>query len=275
MKLLIDGVSLEVQEQGAGDVSLVFLHYWGGTHRTWNRVTAELQSSYRTVTYDMRGWGESGASRNGNSISALADEATSLTEHLALSRYILIGHSMGGKVVQLVASRNPPGLLGLVLVAPATPTPTILPEQAKQQQIHAYDSRETVLQTIAFLSEGALDPDTVEQVVRDSLSGSPEAKRAWPCTAMLEDISSEVSRIAVPTLVLAGEQDRLDSVDQHRREVVARIAGATLKVIPRSGHLLPLDEPEQTARAIRQFVERVRAGSTYSGHDPDQAGAQR
>ena len=264
-----------MQERGAGDLSLVFLHYWGGTHRTWNKVTAELQSSYRTVTYDMRGWGESGASSNGYSIAALADEAIALIEHLALSRYILIGHSMGGKVAQLVASRNPPGLLGLVLVAPATPTPTILPEEAKQQQIHAYDNRETVLQTIAFLSEGALDPETVEQVVRDSLSGTPEAKRAWPATAMLEDISSEVSKITVAALVLAGEQDRLDSVEQHRREVVARIAEATLEVIPQSGHLLPLDEPKPTACAIQQFVDRVRIGSTSSGNDVNPRGAQR
>ena len=275
MKVLIGGISLEVQEQGAGDISLVFLHYWGGTHRTWNKVTAELQSSYRTVTYDMRGWGESGASSNGYSIAALADEAMALVEHFALSCYILIGHSMGGKVAQLVASRRPPGLLGLVLVAPATPTPTLLPEEAKQQQIHAYDNRGTVLQTIAFLSEGSLDPDTVEQVVRDSLSGTPEAKRAWPATAMLEDISTEVSKIAVPTLVLAGEQDRLDSIEQHRREVVARIAGATLEVIPQSGHLLPLDEPERTARAIREFVDQIRTGSTIGGHNVDQKGSQR
>ena len=154
MKISIGGVSLEVQDRGAGDISLIFLHYWGGTHRTWDKVAAELQSSCRTITYDMRGWGESGAARTDYSVTALADEAMSLIEHLALSRYVLVGHSMGGKVAQLIASGNPNGLLGLVLVAPAKPTPTFMPEEAKQQQIHAYDTRETVLQTIAFLSEG-------------------------------------------------------------------------------------------------------------------------
>ena len=257
MKMLIGGISIEVEERGAGDVSLVFLHYWGGTHRTWSKVAAELQSAYRTVTYDMRGWGGSGASDEGYSISALAEECTALVEHLALSRYVLIGHSMGGKVAQLVASRNPQGLLGLVLVAPATPTPNHLPEGAKQQQIHAYDTRETVLQTIEFLSAGALDSDSVEQIVADSLSGTSEAKLAWPTSAILEDISSEVSKIAVPTLVLAGEQDRLDSVEQHRREVVERIPRATLEIIPRSGHLLPIDEPVRTARAIQLFVSSI------------------
>lgn len=256
MKALIGKILLNIEELGAGDLALVFLHYWGGTHRTWNKMAAELQSSYRIVTYDMRGWGESGAAEDGYSIAALGDEAMALIEHLGLGRYVLIGHSMGGKVAQLVASRNPQGLVGLILIAPATPTPSHLPQEAKLQQIHAYDNRETVLQTIAFLSARTPDPETVEQIVQDSLSGTPEAKLAWPTSAIDEDISAEVSRISVPTLVLAGERDRLDSVAQHRREVIARISGARLEIIPQSGHLLPIDEPVQTARAIDLFVRQ-------------------
>jgi len=218
----------------------------------------ELESSYRIITYDMRGWGGSGAAEDGYSITALADEAMALIEHLGLRKYVLIGHSMGGKVSQLVASRRPEGLVGLVLVAPATPTPSHFSEEAKQQQIHAYDNRETVLQTIGFLSARTLDPETVEQIVQDSLSGTAEAKLAWPTSAIDEDISAEVSKITVPTLVLAGEHDRLDSVEQHRREVIARISGARLEVIPDSGHLLPVDEPVRTARAIDNFVGQWR-----------------
>ena len=256
MNVVIGNVLLNVEGSGAGDPALVFLHYWGGTHRTWKKVAAGLKSSYRIVTYDMRGWGGSGAAVDGYSITALADEAMALIEYLGLRKYVLIGHSMGGKVAQLVASRNPQGLAGLILVAPATPTATHLPEQEMQKQIHAYDNRETVLQTIAFLSARTPDPETVEQIVEDSLSGTPEAKMAWPTSVILEDISSEVSKIRVPTLVLAGELDRLDSVEQHRREVVARISGARLEIIPQSGHLLPIDEPVRTARAIDLFVKQ-------------------
>jgi len=254
MKALIGNVSLNIEERGAGNLALVFLHYWGGTHRTWSKVAAELQSAYRVVSYDMRGWGESGVAEDGYSITALADEAAALIQYLGLSNYVLIGHSMGGKVAQLVASRNPQGLFALILVAPAIPSPSHLPEEEKQQQIHAYDNRETVLQTIAFLSAQTPDPETVEQILQDSLSGTPDAKLAWPTFAMLEDISSEVSKISVPTLVLAGELDHLDSVEQHRREVIARIPGARLNIIPHSGHLLPIDEPVRLARAIDQFL---------------------
>jgi len=116
-----------------------------------------------------------------------------------------------------------------------------------------------VLQTIAFLSARTPEPDVVEQIVEDSLSGVPEAKLAWPTSAILEDISSETSRIAVPTLVLAGEQDRLDSIEQHRREIIARITNARLEIIADSGHLIPIDEPVKLARAIAEFITQLPA----------------
>jgi pimeloyl-ACP methyl ester carboxylesterase len=58
----------------------------------------------------------------------------------------------------------------------------------------------------------------------------------------------------VPTLILAGEQDKQDSLEQHRREVLARIPGAKMIVIQNCGHLMPIDQPDQLADAIRSFV---------------------
>ena len=257
MKRLVKSIMLYSQEQGAGGSSIVFLHYWGGTHRTWHKVVAGLGGSRHTVTYDMRGWGQSEPA-SGYSMAELADEAQMLIEQLALKTYVLVGHSMGGKVAQLLASRRPVGLVGLVLVAPAAPTPAHFPEEALQKQLHAYDNRDTILQTIAFLCARTPDVETVEQIVADSLSGVPAAKRAWPTSAIREDISAEVTRIDVPTLLLAGEHDRLDSVDQHRREVLARIANARLQIIHGSGHLIPIDEPVALAQAIDAFIVQLK-----------------
>lgn len=259
MKRIVEGISLNAEEKGNGEISLVFLHYWGGTHRTWNRVTEKLAGSFHTVTYDMRGWGRSDSAESGYSLTELANEAASLIHELRLTKYVLVGHSMGGKVAQLLASRHPAGLAGLVLVAPAAPTPTRFPEEARQQQIHAYDNRDTVLKTIAFLSARTPAPEIVEQIVEDSLSGTNEAKLAWPTSAILEDISADVPRIEVPTLVLAGEHDHLDSVEQHRREILARIPNSRLAIIPDSGHLIPIDEPVRLARAIEPFVAQLHA----------------
>lgn len=254
MKYTIGNLFLNVEEQGTGEPALVFLHYWGGSLRTWNMVVGKLKGSFRCVTYDMRGWGKSDAPASGYSISDLAAETVALIAALGLKKYVLVGHSMGGKVAQLFASRNPVGLAGLVLVAPAPPTPVHFPEEIRQQQLHAYDNRETVLQAIGFLTSHPPSSDITEQIIEDSLGGSREAVLAWPTSSLLEDISAELPKIAMPTLILAGEEDRLDSIEQHRKEVLARIANSRLQIIFGSGHLVPIDEPEQLAEAIAQFV---------------------
>jgi len=67
-------------------------------------------------------------------------------------------------------------------------------------------------------------------------------------------ISAEVNNIAVPTLIVAGDQDRQDPVEQHQHEVLPRILGAKLQIVQDCGHLIPVDQPERLADAIRAFV---------------------
>lgn len=256
--MTIQGLSIHVEQQGSAAPAIIFLHYWGGTSRTWRQVAAKLGDKFRTVAYDARGWGRSDKPAAGYALADLADEVLALVEHLGVDKFVLVGHSVGGKIAQLAASRRPQGLVGLVLVAPAPPSPLRLPDEMRATQLRAYDNRENVLQTIRFLSARMPSAELVEQIVEDSMSGSREATLAYPTSSILEDISAEVSKIAVPTLVLAGELDQLDSVEQHRREVVARIADARFEIVPGSGHLLPIDEPAELANRIAAFVSSLK-----------------
>jgi 3-oxoadipate enol-lactonase len=233
---------------------LLFIHYWGGSARTWKAVVSRLSKDFRCVAYDQRGWGSSDAPPDGYSIGDLALDAEQIINALKIKRYVLVGHSMGGKVAQFLASRQPRGLEGLVLVAPAPPTPQNIPESARQQQLHAYDNRENAMQALAFLTARMPSSDLQEQIVSDNLAGSLPAKLAWPTSSAYEDISPYVNSIAVRTLVAAGEQDRQDPLEQHRREVLPHIPGAKLHVIAQSGHLVPIDQPEELAGVIRNFV---------------------
>jgi 3-oxoadipate enol-lactonase len=254
MKYQILGLSINVEQHGSGEPTVVFLHYWGGTSRTWRKVAAELQGKFATVAYDARGWGQSDKTSAGYALADLADEVLALVRELRVNKLVLVGHSLGGKIAQLAASRRPEGLLGLVLVAPAPPTPLRFPDEMRETQIHAYDNRENILQAIGFLSARTPSAEIVEQIVEDSMSGSREATLAYPTASILEDISSEVSKISVPTLVIAGELDQLDSIEQHKREVVARIPNTQVEIIKGSGHLVPIDEPVQLAEQIASFI---------------------
>ncbi len=98
MKVASNGLAIHVEEQGEGDLSLVFLHYWGGSSRTWKHVTAGLAPDFHTIAIDHRGWGESDAPASGYALADLAADAEGVVKALDLKRYILVGQSMGGKV---------------------------------------------------------------------------------------------------------------------------------------------------------------------------------
>jgi pimeloyl-ACP methyl ester carboxylesterase len=70
-----------------------------------------------------RGWGESAGLGGPYGLQQLADDVEAILEQLDLSEVALVGHSMGGKVAQIVAGRDAPTLTGLILVAPAPPVP--------------------------------------------------------------------------------------------------------------------------------------------------------
>lgn len=258
MKIASNGLQIHVEQRGVGDVALVFLHYWGGSSRTWRKVIAALPDRYRTVAPDHRGWGQSEAPASGYALADLAEDAQGVIAALGVRRYLLIGHSMGGKVAQLIAARRPEGLAGLVLVAPSPPSPLALPPEARAQMAGAYTSRASVGATIDHVLAGkTLSAEDREQVIEDSLAGGEPAKAAWPAATSQEDITAEVGRIEVPVEVIAGELDRVDTVETLRAELLPRIPQAVLHVLPGTGHLSPLESPTDIARIVEALAARV------------------
>jgi 3-oxoadipate enol-lactonase len=246
--------SLHVRQAGDGAPALVFLHYWGGSSRTWQPVIQRLAGSSRCVAIDQRGWGKSSAPVADYAIEDLAADALAVIEALALGDYILVGHSMGGKVAQLLASQRPDGLRGVVLVAPAPAKPVAVPEAVRTQMAQAYLSRDAVLATLdGVLRHAPLSDELREQVVEDSLAGSNAAKREWPTTVILEDVSAGLTEINGPVLVVVGRQDRVEPVEVMESHVLAEIPGARLDVIENSGHLLPLEQPDELSDRIAAF----------------------
>jgi pimeloyl-ACP methyl ester carboxylesterase len=211
------------------------------------------------IATDHRGWGQSDAPASGYTLTDLAADAQGVIDALRLQRYVLVGHSMGGKVAQLIASRRPSGLAGLVLVAPSPPSPMHLPLEARQGMVAAYASRDSVIATVTeVLAAKPLSADDLETVVQDSLRGAAPAKAAWPLVMSQEDITAQVGAIDVPTIVIAGELDRVDSISTLQAEVLTRVPHAALHRLPGTGHLSMLESPKLLARIILDFAGSLR-----------------
>jgi pimeloyl-ACP methyl ester carboxylesterase len=248
-----NGAAIHVRVSGSGEPGLIFLHYWGGSSRTWQFVTSRLADKPCTLALDQRGWGDSVVTDGRYDLEAMADDVEAVALEFGLKRYALVGHSMGGKVAQIVASRRPAGLVGLLLIAPAPPTPMPAPAEQREAMLSSYGSREGVLQALSVLAGSPLTPEQREQVVEDTLRGTGDAKRAWTESGMIKDISAGIGAVTVPVTVVIGDRDQVEH-EAALREIFARfIPHATFYVLKGIGHLSLLEAPDAVANALRRL----------------------
>jgi len=251
MKIPVNGIHLHVHESGAGGLAVVFLHHYGGSSRTWSEVTPHLEGDFRCIAPDLRGFGDSDAPETGYSVDENTDDIEALLSALKVERFVLVGHSMGGKIALNFASRRPSGLERMVLFAPSPPTPEPMEDSERKRLFDGYGNRASAEETVRLITANPLPPALHELAVADILRSSRPAWEAWLQAGSREDISSRMASIQVPVSVVAGARDAGMSAEMLRREVVARIEGATLDVTPNAAHLLPLEAPRAVADFIR------------------------
>jgi pimeloyl-ACP methyl ester carboxylesterase len=245
---------LHLLESGVGDPAFLFLHYWGGSARTWHRVIEELGHHVHAIALDQRGWGKSAGCDGRHDLAAMADDIADVVASLGLQRYVLVGHSMGGKVAQLFALRQPAGLAGLVLVAPAPPTPMQVPVEMRAAMLDSYQTRQGVQEALKILTYRPLDEQEREALIADTLGGTADAKRSWTEQGMIAELGTDLLPITVPTIILVGDQDRVERAETLRRSYARALPHAELRVLHRVGHLSPLEAPGEIARACLDVI---------------------
>lgn len=258
------GVNLHFESSGGLDAdrpTLVLLHFWGGSTRTWSRLLPLLSLKYQTVALDFRGWGKSQGPSDPDAYSTyhLAEDVEAIIANLHLTNVVLVGLSMGAKVAQVIAGLGTlEAVKGLVLISPAPATPLRLPPEASGQQVHAYETwqnAESVARNVLVSSPQILDDALFKQVVGDMLMGNEHARAAWPSYAMREDFGYLARQIRIPVLVIAAAADVVEPLDRVKKEICEVIPESKLVVIANSGHLSPLEAPDTVSRHMLSFLE--------------------
>ncbi len=250
MRITVDNAALHVLDSGASagsssEPALIFAHLFGGSSRSWHEVVALLKGEFRCIALDARGFGESDATPQRWSVGQAADDLESLLQVLEVRDFVLVGHSMSGKVALELAARRPKYLRALVLLAPSPPTPEPMQEEDRARLLASHRNRAQTEETIRGLTSMPLPGAIFERCVEDSLRASASAWRWWLESGSREDISARTPRISIPTLVVAGEKDAALTPQVLGREVVARIEGARLEVIAGARHGLPIARPQE------------------------------
>src|SRR4051812_20917149 len=236
--------------------TIVLLHGFAGTHRTWDRVTARLdRERYRPLAVDLRGHGANRDARPIGFVECCADVLAAAPE-----RFVLCGYSMGGRVAQHIALAAPERLTGLVLIS--TTAGLEDGEQraarlASDAALAATVEREMIEDFIERWRSQPLfagDPPWLAAVARaDYRRNEPRALAAalrGLSTGAMEPLWDRLSGLQVPTAVLAGERDAKFRALGER--LAATLPQATLAIVPGAGHAVHLERADVVARALNR-----------------------
>ncbi len=233
-----NGVELYYETHGTAGDPLVLVHGYTGDVTDWRYQVAELSLGYRVLLLDHRGHGRSAAPAEASaySIETMADDVEGLAERVGLARYHLVGHSMGGAVVQEIALRSPGKLLSLTLE-----------DTSYGFRGHSLNVPENPPQ---------LPPERMQQVFERLSRMSPDALRAgWKALISWQGTEHRAAAIRVPTLILCGERDAPFLVEGSRR-LAELIPNAELHVIAGAGHCPQEETPEAYNALLRPFLRR-------------------
>lgn len=226
----------------------------------WFRVVPHL-TAYRVITVDNRGTGHSDTPGGAYTYSVMAADIVSVLDAANVASAHVIGISMGSCIAQELALNHPERVRTLTLVSsnPGTRS-SVLPGVGIRLKIAAVAFSNSRL-VHNWLEELTYQPSTPRERVQEDtdrrravaikrrgLFGQLRGVARW-------DRSAELARLAIPTLVLHGENDSIDPVENGRR-LAAAIPGAELVVLGDANHQVFTDKEDQAMAAVTGFLTR-------------------
>ncbi len=235
-------------------MTLIFLHFFGSSGREYSPVIDLLSPRYQCIAPDLRGFGDNSAPAETDfSVDAMTDDiARLLTEYDG--PFVVIGHSMSGKVALNLASRQPNGLLGLVLLAPSPPSPEPMDDTERYRLLTTHGQRSAAEETLKKITAAPISEAYQEIILSDDLRSLPVAWAAWLERGSREDVSDRMPWVQVPVQIVLGSKDDHITPELMRKTVLNHFPDAQLTIIDGAAHVLPLEKPAEVARIVDTFA---------------------
>jgi pimeloyl-ACP methyl ester carboxylesterase len=254
--IITDGGKLFYESAGNGK-NIVLLHDGMVNHQIWDEQFIMLAKTYRVVRYDRRGYGKS--SDPVTKYSHITD-LNQLFIQLKIDRAIIFGMSSGGRLAIDFTLTFPEKVDGLVLVGAVV---SGFGYTSHMQTRGGHFDPQKITDPVK-VNEYFIKDDPYE-IYSENTSAKEKVMKLLPNFARENRVPTQpatkvavrsLSEIKVPSLILVGEYD-IPDVHAHAGVINAGIANSKREIIPRSGHLIPIEQPALFNEAIMNFLNKL------------------
>jgi len=243
---------------------VIFIHGFPLNKSMWKDQRKALWNTYRVITYDIRGYGNSEPGAEEISIDLLTSDLLHFIDGLKLEKVVLCGFSMGGYIALNAMDKFPDRIIGLVLANTQCQADT---EKVKKGRLKTCeDIRQNGLELFAdqllhglFYANPEKENSKEIIEVRRMIEGNSVDVVCNSLMAMAnrKETCSVLEKIDIPTLILVGKEDEV--IPLAKSEFMqSKIDGATLNIVSDAAHLSNIDNPVEFNRYLAQFLQHVK-----------------
>ncbi|QPP07122.1 alpha/beta hydrolase [Streptomyces bathyalis] len=249
---------MSIKRVGTGTHTVLVLHGWFGSSRSWQALLPHLdREAFGYVFLDYRGYGDRRGETGRYSIAEAAGDVLAAADELGVDCFSLLGHSMGGSVMQRVYADAPDRVKALVGVSPVPASGVPFDEQSRQLFEGAADSPANRRAIIDFTTGNRLTGTWLDAMVRHSLEHSDrDAFAAYLPAWARTDFHTEIKGSDVPIQVIAGRHDPALGAETMRATFGAWYPNLELEIFPDAGHYAMDESPVALATCVERFLGR-------------------
>jgi pimeloyl-ACP methyl ester carboxylesterase len=244
---------------GDGEHAVIALHGWFGSAAAWAPLWPHLDTRrFSYVFPDYRGYGTRRGVKGEHTIAELAADTLALADDLGLGRFSLIGHSMGGSVMQRAYADAPGRIRSLVGISPVPASGVPFDEQSWGLFSGAATEPANRRTIIDITTGGRLTGTWLDAMVAHSLAHSdPDAFADYLTAWARTDFHADIEGSEVPIKVIVGEHDPALGEQTARATFQQWYPKLDLEVFPNAGHYAMDETPVALATSIERFLATV------------------
>jgi len=258
-----DGTRLFFTTLGSGP-DVVLLHPTPVDHRFWLPLANFLADSFRLVLIDLRGHGQSSSGDGAITMEKLAEDVHAVLCATGIERAAFVGCSIGGYVLYEYWRRFPNEMTALVPICGKPQADSAVSREKRQETMRAAQQPNGLGKVFRLMTETLIGPTAqkrapeIRKIARDmmdamSLDTFIAVQR---CLMARPDAVPTLETIRVPVCAMAGGEDQTSTAAE-MQIIPEMISDAEFHLLPDAGHYAPLEQPENTARILRAFLDRI------------------